>query len=72
MEFKTTNVSKGKLEALVTVAVYIISCDNKEYDDYVTYCDDNGLNPSDIQGAEQVKHVYAQALIGLGLEFPTD
>lgn len=61
-----------KSEALISVAEYIVSCDNKEYDDYVRYCDDNGLEPSDITGAEQSQHVYAQALIGLGLEFPTE
>ena len=61
-----------KTDALTRCAEYIVSCDNKEYSDYVTYCDDNGLNPSDTQGIEQQKHVYAIALIGLGLDFPTD
>lgn len=61
-----------KSEALTKVAEYIVDCENDEYDSYVTYCDENDLNPKDITGASQSKHVYALALIGLGLEFPIE
>ncbi len=61
-----------KNQMLIEVAEYIVSCDNKEYDDYVTYCSDNGLNPSDIEAENQARHVYAKALTGLGMEFPSD
>lgn len=58
--------------ALTQVAEYIIDCENGEYDSYVSYCDENELDPKDIRGAGQSDHVYALALIGLGLEFPKD
>ena len=57
----------NKDQALVLVAHYII--DDKEHDDYALWCEQEGLNPRDIQGERQRKHVYAQALIGLGMEY---
>lgn len=58
--------------AMTRVAEYIVDCESGEYDSYVSYCDENELDPKDIRGAGQSDHVYALALIGLGLEFPTD
>lgn len=61
-----------KLESLTKIAEYIIDCETGEYENYVTFCDENQLEPKDIQGEMQRTHVYALALIGLGLDFPTD
>lgn len=63
-------VSKAKqLEALRDVVDYILSGD-KEYEDYLNHCDENGeINPADITGPIQFSHVYAKTLVGLGLNF---
>lgn len=58
--------------ALTQVAEYVLDCENNEYDSYVSFCDENELDPKDIRGAGQSNHVYALALIGLGLDFPED
>jgi hypothetical protein len=58
--------------ALKQVADYIVNCENNEYDSYVTHCFENELAPADLRGRGQSDHVYALALIGLGLEFPID
>jgi hypothetical protein len=58
--------------ALTQVAEYIVDCESNEYDSYVTYCEENELDPKDIRGLGQSSHVYALALIGLNMEFPTD
>ena len=58
--------------ALTQVAEYIVDCESNEYDSYVTYCEENDLDPKDISGADQSEHVYALALIGLGAEFPIE
>lgn len=68
---KKFNASARKF-ALECVALYVIDCTNKDYEDYLTYCSDNNLNPKDIGENAQLEHVYAKALIGLGLEFPKD
>lgn len=60
----------NKIKMLESVADYIVSCDGKEYDDYVQYCDDENLKLNEITGKKQLQHVYAQALVGLGLSFP--
>jgi hypothetical protein len=57
-------------QALVRIAHYIIGTDNKDYFDYIDYCDENGLDVKDIQGEKQSNHVYALSLIGLGMKFP--
>jgi hypothetical protein len=57
----------SKLEALTEIAEYVL--DDKERYDYVYYCEENSLDPNNIQGAEQRTQVYALALIGLGLKF---
>ena len=54
------------------VAQWVTCCENGQYDDYMSYCNDNNLIPKDIDGIEQKNHVYALALIALGLEFPKD
>jgi hypothetical protein len=59
-----------KLQALKEAAWYIIHCESGEYESYVTYCEDNGYNPKNIQGKDQRLHAYALALIGLGMAFP--
>ena len=58
--------------ALTQVAEYIVDCESNEYDSYMTHCEENELDPKDIRGLGQSSHVYALALIGLGMEFPTD
>ncbi len=63
---------KDQLKLLTKVAEYIVDCENGEYESYVTYCEDNDLEPKNVTGREQQKHVYALALVGLGLDFPTD
>lgn len=55
--------------ALIKVAEYIVDCENNEYDSYVSFCEENGLDPKNIRGKKQRDHVYALALVGLGLEF---
>jgi hypothetical protein len=60
----------SKSQALVRIARYIIDTDNKDYRDYIEFCDDNGLDPKDIQGEIQSNNVYALCLIGLGMKFP--
>jgi len=57
----------SQVKAFVKIARYIL--DEKEYDDYITYCSDNSISPDDIGGKEQQQHVYAQALISLDLKF---
>jgi hypothetical protein len=59
----------NKLKALTEVAEYIVGFDSKEYDDYIDWCDSQSLNPSDITGEAQSSHIYALALVGLGLKF---
>ncbi len=56
-----------KTQALKKVAQYII--DDKEREDYEDFCDVHNLDPKDIKGKLQSAHVYACALIGLGLEY---
>jgi hypothetical protein len=58
-----------KLEQLTKVAEHVIDCESGEYDSYVTYCDENELDPKHILGQEQQFHVYALALAGLGMTF---
>lgn len=69
---KTKRNHVSKQGALTQVAEYIINCENSEYDSYVSYCQENELAPFDIRGLGQSNHVYALALIGLGLEFPCE
>ena len=59
-------------QALLSVASYIVDCESNEYDSYVSFCEENELEPNRIHGKMQKTHVYALALIGLGLEFPED
>ena len=61
-----------RTELLELVAEYIVSCEGREYEDYIGYCKDNNVEPADLSGVVQSKHVYSQALRGLGLEFPID
>lgn len=61
---------KQKIAALEKCAEYLVVNEEREYEDYVQYCEDYGYNPKNIRGREQQKHIYTQALIGLGLEFP--
>lgn len=58
--------------ALEQVAEYIVDCESGEYASYVSFCNENELDPKDIRGLGQSSHVYALALIGLDMEFPTD
>ena len=54
---------------LLEIAAYIIHVDNAELENYTDYCEENGWNPADINGKDQSGHVYAKALIALGLEY---
>lgn len=58
----------NKDKALFNLAHSIIE-DGKEFEDYVDWCYDNELDPANIQGEIQRGHIYAQALIGLELEY---
>lgn len=66
------SIPAARLRALLEAAEYIASCDNKEHDDYVTYCDDNEIDPKQLNGRAQRKHIYARALVGLNLTFPKE
>jgi hypothetical protein len=55
------------LNCLIKVAQYIIGDESGEYESYMTYCEENDLDPKDITGIKQSTHVYALALIGLNL-----
>jgi hypothetical protein len=65
-------MTKVDLNCLIKVAQYIIGDESGEYESYMTFCEENELNPKEINGIEQSSHVYALALIGLGFEFPND
>lgn len=67
---KKNHVSKKG--AMTQVAEYIVDCESNECDSYIEFCEENELDPKDIRGLRQSSHVYALALIGLGLEFPTE
>lgn len=69
---KTKRNHISKRGAFVQVAEYIIDCENGEYNSYVSYCEENDLDPSDIRGLGQSNHVYALALIALDLDFPRE
>lgn len=62
----------SKQWCLNTVAEYIVNCENNEYDSYVSYCEENGLEPNNINDSDNLNHVYALALVGLGLKFPSN
>lgn len=57
---------KDRHFALLDVADYIANFSDSERLDYVNYCDENELDPNDIGNNG---HVYARALVGLGLTF---
>ncbi len=58
--------------AMTQVCEYIIDCENNEYDSYMSFCNENSLDPCRIRAVKQRTHVYALALIALGLKFPTE
>lgn len=60
------------VDRLKEVAEYIIDCESGEYDSYMSYCQENNLNPKNITKKKQLNHVYAKALVGLDLEFPEE
>jgi hypothetical protein len=53
----------NKQDATNKVLYYILYT---EKENYVNYCEENELDPSNINANE---HVYARALVGLGLTF---
>lgn len=59
-------------DELIKIAEYVLDCESGEYENYLEYCGDLDIEPSDITGTEQRRHIYAKALIGLGLDFPND
>ena len=66
---KVILVEAVRLKALKEVAEYIVHSDDKERDDYIDFCDDNGVDCYKIKGKLQSTHVYAKSLIGMGLKF---
>ena len=60
-------IQNNRLEALIEVAQYVL--DDKERKDYIEQCLENEVKPENIKGRVQKNHVYAKALIALGLEF---
>lgn len=62
----------SKSGASKQVCEYIVDCESSEYDNYTEWCNENDLNPIEIRGFKQSTHVYALALIALGMEYPTD
>ncbi len=66
---KTIEISEKQIDALRKLADWVIGCDDKEYHDYVTFCEENKLDPNKIRGRIQRHHPYALALFGLGLEY---
>ncbi len=50
---------------------YIVGPDSGERDNYVSFCEENEADPRHIRGMFQSGHIYALALIGLELPFPT-
>lgn len=67
-----TRVSTERNDAMTKVAQWIVDCESNEYDNYVSFCSENGLRPENIHGRKQKNHAYALALAGLGLEFPKE
>ena len=72
VKYKKTLIKNKTLKSLETLAFHTIDCENDEYDSYVTYCEELEINPANIRGKLQSKHIYALALIGLGMVFPKD
>jgi hypothetical protein len=56
----------SKQTALNALALHAL---NYEREDYLYYCDCNSIDPKDIQGDLQSRHLYALALIGLNIKF---
>lgn len=65
-------VKQSQLNAMRKACQYIVDCESNEYDSYVSFCEENGLEPKNIRNQANKAHVYALALIGLGLDFPSD
>jgi len=65
----TVDAIKSTMErfnALMKLADYILET---EGENYYTWCEDNDLNPREIDGKMQSNHVYVHALNALGLTF---
>ena len=70
---RTVRLSKTLRDyELRCVAEYIVDCESGEYDSYVSFCAENNLEPSEITKTANLGHVYAKALVGLGMIFPND
>lgn len=66
MSKQEKKLTKEQEQALITVAEHVYDCESGEYDSYITYCDELEIDP------QERCHVYALALIGLGLQFPKE
>jgi len=53
-------------DAHVKIAEYILET---ERDNYISFCEENDLDPKDIKGKDQFKHVYALALFAVNQSF---
>lgn len=56
-------------DASMQLCEYVLST---EFYNYRSWCIENELNPHEIKGFKQSRHVYALALIALGMEYLSD
>lgn len=62
------NNKVSQQDALKSLARNLIES-GREHDDYSNFCDENGVDPKDLQGELQASHPYGLALIGLDLPY---
>ena len=58
------DMTTKQIMSLLECAHYLL--DNHERKDYVTWCEEEGVSPADINNNE---HIYATALVAVGLEY---
>ncbi len=57
----------SKTDAAQRIAEYILET---ELENYLSFCEDNFLDPKVICGDRQADHVYSLAMVALGIETP--
>ena len=62
-------MKEAQLDSFIRVAEYIVDFDDKEYEDYLDYCDSNSLDPMEDLGEMQRNHIYIVALRALNRPF---
>ena len=55
---------------LIEIAMFILDSESGERESYIDMCETLEIAPERIRGRDQRLHIYAKALIGLGLKFP--